>query len=128
LELFLAASSSKGIVIGSPDGSYDQYTAELAPAISHETGLPAVTSRGFTPTQGGGWRINVNRSSENSYLASGLEIHSQRSKDVYRTYKELVLKAARGGLALYFDIHQYGGHRIQVATVAVSLEQAREIK
>jgi hypothetical protein len=61
-------------------------------------------------------------------LAPEFEIQSERSQDVYRTYKDLILKAARGELALYFDIHQYGGRRIQVATVGVSLEQAREIK
>jgi hypothetical protein len=61
-------------------------------------------------------------------LAPEFEIQSERSQDVYRTYKDLVLKAARGELVLYFDIHQYGGRRIQVATVGVSLEQAREIK
>ena len=32
-------------------------------------------------------------------------------------------------MALYFDIHQYGGRRIQVATVGIPLAQAaREIK
>ena len=84
--------------------------------------------RGFTPTEAGGWRINLNRQQKESYLAPEFEIHSQRSQDVYRTYKDLVFKAARDELALYFDIHQYGGRRIQVATVGIALEQAREIK
>jgi hypothetical protein len=125
---FHGGGATHGIVIGSPHGSYDQYTAELVQQISHGTGLPAVISRGFTPTEAGGWRINVNRPTEKSYLAPEFEVDSERSQDVYRTYKNLVLKAARGELALYFDIHQYGGRRIQVATVGVSLEQAREIK
>ena len=85
-------------------------------------------SSGFTPTEAGGWRINVNRPTKKSYLAPEFEIYSQRSQDVYRTYKDLVLKAARGEIALYFDVHQYGGRRIQVATMGIPLEQAREIK
>jgi hypothetical protein len=64
-----------------------------------------------------GWRINVNRPTKKSYLAPEFEIYSQRSQDVYRTYKDLVLKAARGEVALYFDVHHYGGQRIQVATI-----------
>jgi hypothetical protein len=125
---FHCGGATHGIVIGSPHGSYDQYTAELVQQISHRTGLPAVISRGFMRTEAGGWRINVNRPTEKTYLAPEFEIQSERSQDVYRTYKDLVLKAARGELALYFDIHQYGGRRIQVATVGVSLAQAREIK
>ena len=31
-------------------------------------------------------------------------------------------------MALYFDIHQYGGRRIQVATVGIAIEEAKAIK
>ena len=62
----------------------------------------------INPTKAVGWRINVNRPKEKSYWAPESEIQSERSQDVYRTYKNLVLDAARGELALYFDIHQYG--------------------
>jgi hypothetical protein len=127
-DLFHGGGATHGIVIGSPHGSYDEYTAELAQQISHDAGLPAVIATGFTPIEAAGWRINVNRPTEKSYLAPEFEIHSQRSEDVYRTFKDLVFKAARGELALYFDIHQYGGRHIQVATVGIALEQAREIK
>jgi hypothetical protein len=127
-DLFYGERATQGIVIGSPHGSYDEYTAELVQQISHQTGLPAVISSGFTPTEAGGWRINVNRPTEKTYWAPEFEIHSQRSQDAYRTYKDLVFKAATGELALYFDIHQYGGRRIQVATVGIALRQAREIK
>jgi hypothetical protein len=61
-------------------------------------------------------------------LAPEFEIQSERSQDVYRTYKDLVLKAATGELALDFDTHQYRGRHIQVAAVGVSLEQASELK
>ena len=36
-----------------------------------------------------------------------------------------MLKAAQGKLNLYFDIHQNGGQRIEVATVGLSKEEAR---
>jgi hypothetical protein len=127
LDLFGGDGVVKGVVIGSPHGSYDHYTAELVQQISYDTGLPAVISTGFTPTEAGGWRINVNRPTEKSW-APEFEIDSERSQEVYRTYRNLVMKAARGELALYFDIHQYGGRRIQVATVGIALEEAREIK
>jgi hypothetical protein len=127
-DLFHGGGATHGIVIGSPHGSYDEYTAELAQQISHGAGLPAVIATGFTPTEASGWRINVNRPTEKSYFAPEFEIHSERSQSVYRTYKDLVFKAAKGELALYFDIHQYGGRRIQVATVGIPVEEAREIK
>jgi hypothetical protein len=128
LDLFHGGSTIHGIVIGSPHGTYDAYTAELVQQISHQTGMPAVISSGFTPTETGGWRINVNRPTEKSYWAPEFEIESERSQEVYRTYKDLVLQAARGEVALYFDIHQYGGRRIQVATVGIAIEEAKAIK
>ena len=126
-DLFHGGGATHGIVIGSPHGNYDEYTAELAQQISHDARLPAVIATGFTPTEPAGWRINVNRPTEKSYLAPEFEIDSQRSQDVYRTFKDLVFKAARGELALYFDIHQYGGRHIQVATVGTGQRDQKEL-
>src|SRR5688572_22275165 len=44
---FHGGGATQKIVIGSPHGSYDEYTAELVQQISHQTGLPAVISSGF---------------------------------------------------------------------------------
>ena len=75
-----------GIVIGAPHGSYDEYTAEIVKQLAFETGLAAVIARGFTPTEAGGWRINVNRPSEKTFLAPEFEIQSARSEKVYQDF------------------------------------------
>ncbi|MEX0802649.1 MAG: hypothetical protein WD688_04950 [Candidatus Binatia bacterium] len=129
---FDSIPSSNGagdVVVGAPHGSYDEYTAEIVRQVSHRTGFPAVIAKGFSPTQAGGWRINVNRPSEKTYLAPEFEHTTERSKEIYQTFKSLVLSAVDNDLSLYFDVHQYGNNRtIQVATVGVSSTQARGIK
>jgi hypothetical protein len=118
-----------GIVIGAPHGSYDEYTAEIVKQLAFETGWAAVIARGFTPTEAGGWRINVNRPSEKTFPAPEIEIQSARSEKVYRTFKNIVFDAAGGDLRLYFDVHQYGsGESIQIATVGLTTKDALRIK
>ncbi|MGH7828128.1 MAG: hypothetical protein ACREQ7_23475 [Candidatus Binatia bacterium] len=118
-----------GIVIGSPHGSFDQNTAETVSQLAARTGFAAVIAKGFTPTETGGWRINVNRPTERSYPQSEFELRSERAQKVYEAYKALVMEAANGDLDLYLDIHGYGTNSvIQVATVGVRSEQARKIK
>lgn len=119
----------RGIVIGSPHGSFDQNTADAVSQLSYRTGFAAVIAKGFTPTETGGWRINVNRPTERAYPRTEFDLHSERAKKVYETYKDLVIEASQGDLGLYFDIHGYSTDNvIQVATVGVWLEQARKIK
>ena len=118
-----------GVVIGAPHGSFDEHTAELAKALSYRTGIAAVIAKGFSPTQAGGWRINVNRPSEKNFLAPEREIKTDRAVRVYEAYKKQVLAASGGRLKLYLDVHQYGqGESVQVATVGVTRAQAMEIK
>jgi hypothetical protein len=40
----------------------------------------------------------------------------------------MVIDAAGGDLRLYFDVHQYGGGSIQIATTGVSAAQAQNLK
>ncbi|MBI4489821.1 MAG: hypothetical protein HY694_12100, partial [Deltaproteobacteria bacterium] len=109
--------------------SFDEYTAEMVKRLAYRTGIAAVIAKGFTPTEAGGWRINVNRPTEKTFPSEGLELHSQRAKQVYRAFEDLVLKASNGNLQVYIDIHQYNtGNKIQVATVGISREEARIIK
>jgi hypothetical protein len=97
--------------------------------LSYRTGLAAVIAKGFTPTEAGGWRINVNRPTEKTFPSEGLELHSQRARDAYRTFREMVLEAGNGDLNLYIDIHQYNTEsKIQVATVGISQQEAETIK
>lgn len=118
-----------GIVVGAPHGTFDVYTAGTVRQICARSGLAGVIATGFTPTEtGGGWRINVNRPSELYYPAGNYEVESARAAKAYQYYKAAVTKAAHGDLRLYFDIHQNGGQRIEVATVGISQEEARYIK
>jgi len=117
-----------GVVIGAPHGTYDEYTAEIVRRLGFRTGLAVVIARGFSPTEAGGWRINVNRPSEKTYLAPEFEVSSSRSRETYRAFREAVVGAAGGDLRLYFDVHQYGGSSIQIATMGVSAAQAQNLK
>jgi len=117
-----------GVVIGAPHGTYDEYTAEIVKRLGFRTGLAAVIARGFSPTEAGGWRINVNRPSEKTFLAPEYEVSSSRARETYSAFKETVIDAAGGDLRLYFDVHQYGGSSIQVATTGVTAAQAQNLK
>jgi hypothetical protein len=118
-----------GIVVAAPHGSFDEYTAEVVRQISFQAGIAAVIAKGFTPTEGNGWRINVNRPSERRYPAGDIEIDSNRAKQVYQCFKEIVFKASQGDLEVYVDIHQNGRQeKIEVATLGISKEQAMLIK
>jgi hypothetical protein len=129
IESLPSSKHQKGIVIGAPHGTFDEHTAELVNEVSYRTGLAAVIARGFTPTECAGWRINVNRPTERLYPSDSIEIRSKRAQEVYRTFRQTVLKASHDNLHLYIDIHQNGRQRnIEVATVGISKEEARFIK
>ena len=85
--------SSRGIVIGAPHGSFDRHTAEFVEDLSYRTGLPAVSAKGFTPTEADGWRINVNRPTEKSYPmgGGGQEKNTDRARLVFQAFAKTVL-------------------------------------
>lgn len=129
LERIPSRKQRTGIVVGAPHGTFDEYTAEIANEICFRTGLPAVIAKGFTPTEGSGWRINVNRPTERRYPSGEIEIETERASEVYREFRQAVLTSAEGSLRLYIDIHQNGRQQnIEVATVGISKEQALTIK
>ena len=129
LERIPSRKELRGIVLGAPHGTFDQYTAEIVKEISFQTGLPAVIARGFTPTEGSGWRINVNRPTERRYPSGEIEIDTERARKVYQSFQQLVFSAAAQHLDLYVDVHQNGRQQnIEVATVGISREQALRIK
>lgn len=129
IEMNPSAGRGEGIVVGAPHGTFDAHTAGMVRQICFHSGLAGVIATGFTPTESGdGWRINVNRPSERHGSLSDWEIETTRAKLTYEQFKRSVLKAARGTLDLYIDIHQNGGSRIEVATVGISKEEARQIK
>jgi hypothetical protein len=119
----------RGVVIAAPHGSFDWYTGELVEELSYLTSLPAVVTRGFTPTECNGWRINVNRPTERRYPMDTVERKTDRAKAVYSDFSEIVFREARGALDLYIDIHQNGTEaNIDVATVGVTRQEAAVIK
>ena len=128
LDLIPSRKGLAGVVIGAPHGTYDEYTAEIVNRLSYRIGVAAVIARGFTPTEAGGWRINVNRPSEKTFLAPEYEVSSSRARETYSAFRETVIDAAGGDLRLYFDVHQYGGSSIQIATTGVTAAQAQNLK
>ena len=128
-ELVGSKKALSGAVIGSPHGSYDEFTAEMVKRLSYRTGFAAVIAKGFTPTETGATRINVNRPTEKIPYSEGRELRSPRARETYGAFKDLVLEGSRGGLELYIDVHQYNtDSKIQVATVGISQREAGIIK
>ena len=122
-------NGSRGFVIAAPHGSFDWYTSELVEELSFRTALPAIVTRGFTPTECGGWRINVNRPTERRYPTDVNERKTQRSTEIFQRYRDSVFQAAGGPLDLYIEMHQNGSEaHIDVATLGVTRRQAMEIK
>ena len=131
METIPSRNNTAGIVIGAPHGSFDRFTSELAEALSYQTSLAAVTAKGFSPTEGGGWRINVNRPTEKLYPRGEPEQErgTERSRETFQRYRETVLKAAGGALDLYIDLHENGfDDDIDVATLGISGADARGVK
>ena len=123
------AEQKTGVVIGAPHGTFDPYTAATVREICRHSGLAGVIASGFTPAEtGDGRRINVNRPTERHVALSDREIETPRATATYEQFKNSVLRAARGKLALYIDIHQNSGTRIEVATVRLSKTDARFVK
>lgn len=118
-----------GVVIGAPHGSFDRNTAEMVRQIGYLTGIASVVAKGFTPTEAGGWRINVNRPTEKTFPPNGSELRSLRAREVYGAFRAMVLDASAGALKLYVDIHRYNtGSTMQVATVGIGRGEAQIVK
>jgi hypothetical protein len=83
IELSPARGELRGVVIAAPHGSFDWETGELVEELSYRTSLPSVVTRGFTPTECDGWRIDVNRPTERRYPAGNLERTTERSREKF---------------------------------------------
>lgn len=131
MESIASRKNISGIVIGAPHGSFDRHTAEFAQHLGYRTSLAVVVAKGFSPTETGGWRINVNRPTEKLYPRTGPEQErtSERAREVYERFRSSVLQAAKGALDLYIEVHQNSQHdHIDVATLGLSLPEAESIK
>ena len=131
MEWIRSRKTIPGIVIGAPHGSFDRHTAEIVQEIGYGTSIAAVIAKGFTPTECGGWRINVNRPTEKNYPRGEPEQEhgTDRAREVYDRFTETVLRAAAGPLEFYVDIHQNShDDNIDVATLGISRREAGLIK
>ena len=129
IDVIPSRKNTRGTVIGAPHGSFDWCTRELVEELSYRTGLAGMVTRGFTPTECDGWRINVNRPTERRYPNDTLERSTERAKEVYQQFTESVLAASGGPLEWYIDIHQNTGEpAIEVATLGISRDHAARIK
>lgn len=129
IDLIPSRNAVRGVVIRAPHGSFDWYTGEFVEELSYRTSLASVVTRGLTPTECGGWRINVNRPTERRYQTDTIERETDRAREVYQHFADTVFEAARGPLDLYIDMHQNSSEpNIEVATLGITRERARWIK
>lgn len=122
--------TSTGVLITAPHGTFDANTASLAVEAARRLGAGYVVARRFTVAR---TRINVNRPTEGAHLACAQELHTERAKEVYGLYAELVKTAASGRpLRQYVEIHgntrEQAARQIEVATTGVSVAEARSLK
>ena len=85
-------NNTRGVVIGAPHGSFDWHTSELVEELSYRTSLASVVTRGFTPTECGGWRINVNRPTERRYPTDTIERATDRAEKCTSTLRKVCFK------------------------------------
>ncbi|HVO92732.1 MAG TPA: hypothetical protein VMT22_07820, partial [Terriglobales bacterium] len=83
------------LVVGAPHGTFDFYTAAVVRQICARGGFPGVIARGFTQSETGSWRINVNRPTERHLASVEQEIETSRARQAYRQFKASVLDARR---------------------------------
>jgi hypothetical protein len=132
------ANAAAGVVIGAPHGTSDYGSAEVAAAVSYETGLPAVISRGFTGIQFGerGKRIRVSVPQEHTPGPDSERtiVYTGRARRVFDEYMRL-LRAASGNRdpRLLIELHCWGptvvgrSPAIEVATSGLSNDAIRAV-
>jgi hypothetical protein len=126
---FESFPSSIGVMIAAPHGTFDASTAPLAIAAARRLGAGYVVARRFTIN---GTRINVNRPTEDAFVACARERRTARAKEVYDLYTRTVSTAAAGRpLRLYVEIHGNSDFRtaqmIEIATTGISRGQAQSV-
>lgn len=127
---FETLSTTQGILIAAPHGTYDIRTDVLTKEVARMLGAGYVIARSFASSSS---RINVNRPTEGAGRTCEKERHTERARDVYDEYVRLVGKSCDGKpLRLYVEIHGHTSlafpNRIEIATTGISLEEARLLK
>jgi len=127
---FETLSTTQGIIIAAPHGTYDIRTDALAKDVARLLGAGYVIARGFSS---GASRINVNRPTEGAGSSCEREQRTERARDVYDHYIRLVDKSCKGKTPqLYVEIHGHTSlaflNRLEIATTGITMEEARTIK
>jgi hypothetical protein len=127
---FETLSTTQGIIIAAPHGTYDIRTDVLTKDLARLLGAGYVIASGFTSQSS---RVNVNRPTEGAGRACEKEIRTERARDVYDHYVRLVGKSCKGKtLRLYVEIHGHTSlaflNRLEIATTGITMEEARQLK
>lgn len=127
---FETLSTTQGMIIAAPHGTYDIRTDVLAKDVARMLGAGYVIARGFSEHAS---RINVNRPTEGAGRACEKERRTERADDVYRHYARLVDQSRQGKpLRLYVEVHGHTSlaflNRLEIATTGVTIEEARHLK
>lgn len=127
---FETLSTTQGMIIAAPHGTYDVRTDALAKDVARMLGAGYVIARGFSEHAS---RINVNRPTEGAGRACEKERRTERADDVYRHYARLVNQNRQGKpLRLYVEVHGHTSlaflNRLEIATTGITIEEARHLK
>jgi hypothetical protein len=127
-----------GAVLGAPHGSSDPHTGHIAAELARQNlDFGVVIATGFTleadTRERPGRRFQVNRPTEGvPGRPPSEEIETASARRVYAEFERQVLAAAGTALAFYAEIHGNGRRetagRIEIATVGVSLDEARTLR
>src|SRR5574341_773573 len=115
----------EGVVIGAPHGRTDHNSDMLATALADRTGAGLAIAYGF-----GSKRIPVNQPIVRMGAYSTSRNLPQRGS-VFREYRKILRKAAKGEIGLYIGVHRSGAgaaDRIEVATSGLTFEEAMALK
>ena len=121
-----AADGLEGIVIGAPHGRTDRLSDSLAKSISDRTGAGLAIAYGFKSK-----RLGVSQPVVRSRTYP-VSVSSSQRGSVFKEYKKVLRKAAKGEIDLYIGVHRSSdkeaADRIEVATSGLTFEEARALK
>ena len=122
-----------GLVIGAPHGTSDEATDVVGREVARRTGFGLVLAMGFAKIDAEGRRFNVNRPTQGvPGQPPSSEVYSAEARLIYERYVERVKEAAQGPVKLLVELHgnarRESASRIEVATVGVNGEEARQLR
>ena len=121
-------TSSNGVLIAAPHGTFDANTALIVIDAARRAGTGYVVAWRFVADK---VRINVNRPTEGAFLPCSQEAQTERARSVYDAYSAIVRKAGNPS-RLYVEVHGNSNPKtagnIEVATVGFSAAEIQALK